>query len=55
MHDTPRIYTTTGRTRHGARLVLWTRRHLTVRRVVALVALSALLAPEAAMIIDGAL
>jgi hypothetical protein len=35
----------------GTRLIRWRRRHLNVRTVVALVVLSALLAPEAAWII----
>lgn len=38
----------------GARLARWRRRHLNVRTVVVVVALSALLAPEAAMIVDAA-
>lgn len=40
--------------RTRARLATWRRRHLNVRTVVVLVALSALLVPEAAMIIDAA-
>jgi hypothetical protein len=38
-----------------ARLARWRRRHLNLRTAVVLVALSALLAPEAATIIDAAL
>lgn len=50
-----RPVSTDGRPRRRTRLVRWRRRHLSVRPVVAVIALSSLLAPEAALIIDAAL
>ena len=50
-----RVNTMDSRSRTRARLVRWKRRHLNARTVVVLVVLSALLAPEAAMVIDAAL
>jgi len=45
-----------GRSAHTrARFVRWRRRHLNLRTIIVLVALGALLAPEAATIIDAAL
>lgn len=44
-----------GRWRGSKRLLMWRRRHLNVRTVVAVIALSALLAPGAAAIIEAAL
>lgn len=47
--------TVAGGARHRTRLVGWRRRHLNVRTVVAVIALSSLLAPGVAAIIDAAL
>jgi hypothetical protein len=43
-----------GSSRTRSQLVTWGRRHLNVRTVVVFVVLSALLVPEAAVIIDAA-
>lgn len=48
------ISTTNGHLHRRRRLVTWRRRHLNVRTVVAVIALSSLLAPGAAAIIDAA-
>lgn len=47
--------TTDSSRRRRTRLVTWRRRHLNVRTVIAVIALSSLLAPGAAAIIDAAL
>ena len=49
------VSTPDGRLRRPTRLVAWRRRHLSVRTVVAVIALSSLLAPGGAAIIDAAL
>lgn len=49
------VTTSSGGLRGRMRLVMWRRRYLNVRRVVAAVALASLLAPGAAAIIDAAL
>jgi hypothetical protein len=54
LRGTRRLNTTDRRARTRERLAMWRRRHLNVRTVVVLVVLSALLAPEAAMMIDAA-
>ena len=50
-----RVTTTGSREDTRARVVRWRRRHLNARTAVVVVVLSALLAPEAATIIDAAL
>lgn len=54
VRGTHRVSTMGSRADIRARLVRWRRRHLNVRTVVVAVVLSALLAPEAATIIDAA-
>ena len=54
VRGTHRVTTTGSRADIRARLVRWRRRHLNVRTVVVAVVVSALLAPEAATIIDAA-
>ncbi len=51
----PPVSTAGRRVRRPTRLVAWRRRHLNLRTVIALIALSSLLAPGAAAIIDAAL
>ena len=55
VRGTHRVTTTDSRAHTRARWGRWRRRHLNVRTVFVVVVLSALLAPEAAMVIDAAL